>query len=135
MHCAGTETPAGRGTQEVRNPRGALVARGRMKRPLPVAKVVASLLGLVLAIHPATRSRAEAGPAVPADHERGMKEGLALFKEHVRPALVQHCLQCHGGKQIKGEFDLSDRKPLLDSGAIDGAGKESYLYALITHAE
>ena len=43
-----------------------------------------------------------------------MQEGLALFKAKVRPVLVQHCLDCHGGKATKGDLDLSDRKPLIE---------------------
>src|SRR4051812_5360788 len=82
------------------------------------------------------RSRAAAGGRpVPADQAKRMSEGLALFKEHVRPVLVRHCLDCHGGKSVKGHLDLSDRKPLLESGAIDGGGEASLLYALISHAE
>jgi mono/diheme cytochrome c family protein len=95
--------------------------------------VLTFLLGL--ATVPGGASLAGEPAAVPPDHARRMQEGLALFKEHVRPALVQHCLECHGGKKIKGGIDLSDRKPLLESGVIDGAGAESYLYALIAHAE
>src|SRR5436309_15425754 len=96
------------------------------------ALALSFLLGLANA--PGASSRGDEKADVPPDHARRMKEGLTLFKEHVRPALIRHCLDCHGGKKTKGEFDLSDRKPLMDSGAIEG-GKESLLYALITHAE
>src|SRR5262245_28411719 len=88
-----------------------------------------ALLGLVLAAGGSSWSS-----EVPADHARRMQEGLALFKEHVRPALIQHCLDCHGGQKTKGSLDLSDRKPLIDSGVIEG-GRESLLYSLITHEE
>ena len=64
-----------------------------------------------------------------------MAEGLSLFKERVRPVLISQCLECHGGKAKKGDFDLSDRKPLIESGVIDGGGKACQLYKLITHAE
>jgi len=73
--------------------------------------------------------------AVPADHALNMARGLALFKEKVRPLLVSQCLDCHGGKAKKGDFDISDRQPLVDSGAIEGGGKASQLYKLVTHAE
>lgn len=72
---------------------------------------------------------------VAADHAEKMQQGLTLFKEQVRPVLVAKCLDCHGGKATKGKFDLSDRKPLVDSGAIEGGGKGSQFYALISHAE
>ncbi|HEV3121967.1 MAG TPA: PSD1 and planctomycete cytochrome C domain-containing protein [Isosphaeraceae bacterium] len=71
---------------------------------------------------------------VPADHPRRMQEGLELFRKHVRPVLVASCLKCHGGKTTKGDLDLSDRAPLLESGVIEG-GKESRLLALITHED
>ena len=88
---------------------------------------IAPILAVALAATTARGRPPEAAkaPAVPADHEKRVKEGLALFKEQVRPVLVEHCLDCHGGKATKGEFDLSDRKPLVDSGAIDGGAKES----------
>ncbi len=84
---------------------------------------------------PARGDDAKAPAAVPPEHAANMQKGLALFKEKVRPVLIAKCLDCHGGKATKGDFDLSDRKPLLASGAIEGGGKASPLYALITHAE
>ena len=86
--------------------------------------LVLALVGLVPSL------RADDTPAVPADHARKMEQGLALFKAKVRPVLVQHCLDCHGGKANKGGLDLSDRKPLVDSGVLEGGGKESRLAAL-----
>ena len=64
-----------------------------------------------------------------------MRKGLALFKETVRPVLVKHCLDCHGGKATKGDFDLSDRKALVDSGVLDGGSNASQLLAVIAHRE
>ncbi len=72
---------------------------------------------------------------VPPDHAAKMQRGIELFKAKVRPILVTHCLDCHGGKAIKGDLDLSDRKPLLESGTIDGGGTKCRLYALVSHAE
>ncbi|MFO0952805.1 MAG: DUF1549 domain-containing protein [Isosphaeraceae bacterium] len=92
---------------------------------------LAAALGLLLY---APTARAQA-PPTSADHAEAMKNGLALFKAKVRGVLVANCLECHGGKSVKGEFDLSDRRPLVSSGAIEGGGKASHLYALITHAE
>ena len=48
-----------------------------------------------------------------------MKEGLELFKTHVRPLLTECCLNCHGGKSTKGDFDLSTRESLLKSGMVE----------------
>jgi mono/diheme cytochrome c family protein len=72
---------------------------------------------------------------VPPDHAAKMQRGLELFKAKVRPVLVANCLDCHGGKATKGDLDLSDRKPLFESGVIDGGGTRCRLYALVSHAE
>ncbi|MGE3818115.1 MAG: DUF1549 domain-containing protein [Isosphaeraceae bacterium] len=72
---------------------------------------------------------------VPPEHAANAAKGLALFKEKVRPILVSHCVECHGGKATKGDFDLTDRETLVSSGAIEGGGKASQLYGLVTHAE
>jgi len=90
------------------------------------------LFGIVL---PVSLSAAEKKTALPADHARRMQQGLELFKKEVRPLLVEKCLQCHGGKSVKGDFDLSSRKKLLDSGMIEKTGKESYMMALVEHRE
>ena len=63
---------------------------------------------LTLLLASAALAQEEKKP-VPADHPQRMREGQALFKEYVRPVLVQHCLVCHGGKTTKGKFDLSER--------------------------
>ena len=48
-------------------------------------------------------------------------EGLAFFENKVRPALVEHCYQCHsaGAKKIGGGLKLDTREDLL-KGGIDG---------------
>jgi mono/diheme cytochrome c family protein len=93
-------------------------------------------VALVLACASLQVAYAQEKPAaVPPDHAAKMAQGLALFKERVRPLLIAQCVDCHGGKAKKGELDLSDRKPLIDSGVIDGGAKASRLYALITHAD
>src|SRR5690606_7551284 len=51
------------------------------------------------------------------------------------PALTTYCLDCHGGKSVRADFDLSTREKLLESGMIDKTAEDSYLMALITHAE
>jgi len=85
---------------------------------------------------PGRSSLAQQQPAVPPEHARQMKEGLALFKEHVRPALIRYCLDCHGGKETKAEFDLSRREALIASGHVEpGKSSESQLFLVITHKE
>jgi hypothetical protein len=67
--------------------------------------------------------------AVAADES----EGLRLFREHVRADLIHHCLECHGGKSVKADFDLSTRERLLDSGFIADTAADSHLMAVILH--
>lgn len=74
----------------------------------------------------------------PIDHALRMKEGTELFRESIRPALLSHCLKCHGGEKVRSGFDLSSRDLLLkggDSGEVvdlkDTA--DSYLLSLIRH--
>ena len=98
------------------------------------SSVVAFAIGLVWASVAFAQTQQKPG-VVPPDHAAKMAQGLALFKERVRPVLISQCLECHGGKAKKGDFDLSDRKPLIDSGVIEGGGKACQLYKLITHAE
>ena len=70
---------------------------------------------------------------LPADHPERAKKGLALFKASVRKTLTQHCLDCHGGKSVKGDFDLSSRELLMSSGFVTDAADDSHLVALIEH--
>jgi mono/diheme cytochrome c family protein len=73
---------------------------------------------------------------VPPDHAEKMKVGLGLFRDRVGTVLRENCLECHGGKQLKGEFDLSNREALLDSGYVDlEEPGESLLLKLIRHEE
>ena len=91
------------------------------------------VLVLLMALLPLVRADDEL--TVAKDHARRMQDGLALFKAKVRPVLVQHCLNCHGGQTTKGDLDLSDREPLVKSGVLEGGGKESRLTVLIRHED
>ncbi|MEZ5302398.1 MAG: PSD1 and planctomycete cytochrome C domain-containing protein [Verrucomicrobiales bacterium] len=89
----------------------------------------------------AAPSPAAAAPAeLPADHAARMKAGTALFQNSVRASLADHCLRCHGGEKVRGDFDLSSRELLLEGGesgpAVDLAEPgESLLLKLIEHRE
>ncbi len=72
---------------------------------------------------------------VPPDHVERVKKGTALFKSHVREILEKACLECHGGKSLKGDFDLSSREKLMESGFVGKTAAESQLVKLITHSE
>ena len=72
------------------------------------------------------------------DHAAKMARGLELFKQRIRPVLIEKCLKCHGGKETEAGFDLSDRGPLLkggDSGpaVVPGKGTDSLLVRLLRH--
>jgi cytochrome c553 len=95
-------------------------------------------VGLLIAWVPAEEAPVNPKAAkkpVPADHAQRVKKGTALFKSDVRAILVKNCLECHGGKSVKADFDLSTRKKLMDSGYVDETAQDSYLMQLITHAE
>ena len=61
--------------------------------------------------------------------------GLKLFKSHVRTDLIHHCLDCHGGKSTKGNFDIVTHEALMDSGFVGESADDSYLMELIRHTE
>jgi len=73
--------------------------------------------------------------AVPKDHAERIKKGLLLFKGAVRATLIKHCLDCHGGKSAKADFDLSSRKSLLEGGYVNKTAADSRLISLIRHSE
>jgi mono/diheme cytochrome c family protein len=79
-------------------------------------------------------STADEKVLVAPNHAPQMKEGLALFKNRVGSILKTHCLACHGGEAIKGDFDLSSREKLLASGYVELAkAAESHFIAVIKH--
>ena len=69
----------------------------------------------------------------PLLHSQQMSEGLNLFKETVRPTLLQNCFECHGGESIEGDLDLSSRESLVKSGVILGSSDKSVLSDVINH--
>ena len=88
------------------------------------------LIVLIVVLKPAV---ADEKKPLPADHPERAKKGLALFKSSVRTTLTQQCLDCHGGKSVKGDFDLSSRELLMSSGFVTDAADGSHLVALIEH--
>jgi mono/diheme cytochrome c family protein len=91
---------------------------------------------LLLTFLGAFPAQAAAQPAaVPPDHAQRIKQGLELFVKEVRPILVKHCLDCHGGKATKAGLDLSDRQPLTKSGVLGDKAQTSRLYKVLTHVE
>ncbi|HRI16357.1 MAG TPA: PSD1 and planctomycete cytochrome C domain-containing protein [Verrucomicrobiota bacterium] len=61
-----------------------------------------------------------------------------FFEQRIRPALSEHCFECHGAEKQKGGLRLDSRAQLLkggDSGpaVVPGQPDESLLYQAITH--
>ena len=99
-------------------------------------------LGLCLGLwSPAHRGLAAEGAVpLPADHAERFTRGLQQFERNIRPLLTTHCLKCHGGEKIEGDFSLATREDLLKGGAegpairlFDGPG--SRLVRLVSRAE
>jgi cytochrome c553 len=72
------------------------------------------------------------------DHAEKMARGTAIFKQHVRPALIDTCLKCHGGEKTEAELDVTDRDKLLKGGehgpaVVPGDAKKSLLYLMVAH--
>ncbi len=99
---------------------------------LTVVSVLASISISVAADDDATKPSTEAKTVSP-DHAQKAKQGIALFKQSVREILSQHCLDCHGGKSVKADFDLSNRDALIESGYVTETAADSHLMQLITH--
>ena len=59
--------------------------------------------------------------------------GVALFRGEVRELLSIHCLDCHGGDTVKGDFDLSTREGLVSSGFLGDSAAASHLVQVISH--
>ena len=74
-------------------------------------------------------------PEESREHARRMARGIELFKQEVRPLLVERCLPCHGAGQTMGGFDLADRDSLVNSGKISETPAESRLLELIRHQQ
>jgi hypothetical protein len=67
-------------------------------------------------------------------------EAIRLFTDHVRPLLIDQCVNCHGGEKIKGDLDMTTRPGLLHPGEngpaiVPGKSAESRLMKLVRHEE
>ena len=98
----------------------------------------------VLAAAAAVTAFAQTKPSIDKDFEKEhpgkMAKGLDIFKQHVRPVLLDHCLKCHGGNRLEGGLNLVDRPGLIkggDSGpaVLPGKAKDSLLFKLVSHAK
>ncbi len=77
---------------------------------------------------------------VDKDHAAKMAKGTEIFKKHVRPVLAQHCVKCHGGEELEGGLNLTDRDKLLKGGntgpaIVAGKAADSLLYQLVSRTK
>ena len=98
-------------------------------------RFLAPLIGVI-----ATLSLCQLQAEVAKDHAEKMARGLKLFRTGVGQGLKQHCVRCHGGDKIRGDFDLTTRQGLIKGGSegvtvIPGNSKSSRLMKFISHAE
>ncbi len=101
---------------------------------LPSSRIVAWAAVVTATIAPMTVG----DDSAPPDHARSMARGLESFKSEVREILLKNCLDCHGGKATKGEFDLTTREGLLREGTdgpnvIPGKAAESRMFRMVAH--
>src|ERR1700694_5263975 len=114
------------------------VAMKRAKRLVPLLfglGLIAIVVSLpAMAGHGAKKALADLDP----EHAAKMAKGLEVFKQHVKPILVERCLRCHGGKAVESDLDRSDRDSLLKGGqhgpvVVPGKSQDSLLVKLISH--
>ena len=71
------------------------------------------------------------------EHAARMAQSQKLFKSTVRHALTAHCLKCHGGEKVEGEFNLTSRKSFLLGASGEsveiGKAEDSYLADMLYH--
>jgi len=73
-------------------------------------------------------------------HATDSPEGLELFEKKIRPALIAHCVECHGAEKQKGGLRVDSREPLRtggDSGpaVVPGKPADSLLLSSIKHLD
>lgn len=72
---------------------------------------------------------------VDPQHAANMRAGMTIFKQSVRTTLETNCLKCHNPKSMKGDFDLSNREALVNSGYLGESSDDSHLLQLVRHEE
>ncbi len=110
-------------------------ARMESARRTPPVAGISPALWLALFLNASIHAPAQ---VVPSDHSKHMAAGMELFNASVANVLKEHCLECHGGGKIKGDFDLATREGLLKGGAEGhviepGNAKASRLVKMISH--
>ena len=66
----------------------------------------------------------------------GGDDGMALFESKIRPLLIEHCLECHGGTEPEGGLALDSRTGWEEAGIIEpGKPEESLLIAAVRYGD
>ncbi len=78
--------------------------------------------------------------SLPPDHAQRMARGLQRFDTEIAGLLKQHCVKCHGGDKVKGDFDMVTREDLLRGGSHGSAvvpfeAANSLMIELIRHTK
>ena len=61
-------------------------------------------------------------------------DGVAFFESRIRPLLVEHCIDCHGGAEPEGGLALDSRAGWEGTGVIEpGKPEESLLIAAVRY--
>ncbi len=76
-----------------------------------------AVLGVALGTASSAGAATGGAAVVPPDHAERMQKGLVIFRQSVAPVFKEQCLDCHGGKKTKADFDLSTREALLKGGS------------------
>ena len=98
------------------------------------------LLSAALAAFAVDGRPVAAADPVPPGHAANMAASRELFVAKVRPVLIAHCLECHGGAKTKAGLNLATREGLLaggDRGAavVPGKGSESPLVRFVARTD
>jgi hypothetical protein len=99
-----------------------------------VPRLMAMMTALLAALAPLA---SEGGADAHADR---MARSRALFVSDVRAALIENCVECHGGAEVRSRFDLTTREGLLAGGEIGvavvpGRSEQSPLIAYLAQRE
>lgn len=70
---------------------------------------------------------------VPPDHAAKMQAGVKIFKESVREVFIKNCLDCHGGRRTRADFNLASREALIASKSLGKNAESSKLFQVIAH--
>ncbi len=106
-----------------------------MRRSLRFSQYLLCLCfaGSLLSATTSSTASAQQVRPVPPDHVERAKKGMALFKSDVRDILLKNCFDCHGGKSVKGDFNLATQEKLAESGFVGETADDSQLIAVVAH--